>query len=91
MGCECAFLTMHTFPDPTAGSSILNEVAEALEEDEDEQGEDSTPTDTFVTHLYPGDCPNIMTAMKALITSFVERPTIQGEVKSKQRGYCMLQ
>ncbi|KAJ3538531.1 hypothetical protein NM688_g6505 [Phlebia brevispora] len=31
--------------------------------------------ESVVAHVHPGDCPNVMTAMKAIITSFVEKST----------------
>jgi origin recognition complex subunit 3 len=42
---------------------------------------ESEDAPSFTTHLYPSDCINIMTTMKAIVTGFVERPDIleQGE------------
>lgn len=40
---------------------------------EEEEDEDPSPS-SYITHLYPSGCSNIMTTMKALVTGFVDRP-----------------
>lgn len=58
------------------GAALLHEIANILEPPEDStstsDAASSTP-ETFVTHLYPGEKPNIGTCMKSLITGFVDR------------------
>ena len=44
--------------------------ASPVEESEDED----PPPSSYITHLYPSDCSNIMSTMKSLVTGFVERP-----------------
>jgi len=44
--------------------------ANPIEESEDED----PPPSSYITHLYPSDCSNIMSTMKSLVTGFVERP-----------------
>ena len=44
--------------------------ANPVEESEDED----PPPSSYITHLYPSDCSNIMSTMKSLVTGFVERP-----------------
>jgi origin recognition complex subunit 3 len=44
--------------------------ATLVEETEDED----PPPNSYITHLYPSDCSNIMSAMKTLVTGFVDRP-----------------
>jgi origin recognition complex subunit 3 len=41
-----------------------------VEESEDED----PPPSSYITHLYPSDCSNIMSTMKSLVTGLVERP-----------------
>lgn len=40
----------------------------------EEAEDDDSPPGSYITHLYPSDCPNVMTAMKALVTGFVDHP-----------------
>ena len=40
----------------------------------EEVEDDDPPPGSYITHLYPSDCPNIMSTMKALVTGFVDRP-----------------
>lgn len=42
--------------------------ANPVEESEDED----PPPNSYITHLYPSDCSNIMSAMKTLVTGFVD-------------------
>jgi hypothetical protein len=46
--------------------------ANPVEESEDED----PPPSSYITHLYPSDCSNIMSAMKTLVTGFVDRPPV---------------
>ncbi|KIM92135.1 hypothetical protein PILCRDRAFT_810149 [Piloderma croceum F 1598] len=65
----------------TAGPSLLHEITTRLDPDndgsEDSSMEASPPSsshpDTFVTHLFPADRPNIMACMKSLVGGFVDR------------------
>ena len=45
--------------------------ANPVEESEDEE---DPPPSSYITHLYPSDCSNIMSTMKSLVTGFVESP-----------------
>ena len=50
-------------------------VASQLEANQVEEiADEDPPPGSYITHLYPSDCPNIMSAMKALITGFVNHP-----------------
>lgn len=50
-------------------------VASRLEANPVEESEDEDPPpSSYITHLYPSDCSNIMSTMKSLVTGFVERP-----------------
>jgi origin recognition complex subunit 3 len=53
---------------------IVN-VTSRLEADQAEESEDEDPPPSlYITHLYPSDCLTIISAMKALVTGFVNRP-----------------
>ena len=52
-------LEQNKVPDNKGKSKMAKEV------------EDVGPS--IVSHIYPADCPNILTAMKSIITSFVSR------------------
>lgn len=61
------------------GSSMsqgfIADVANRLEANSVEESEDEDrPPSSYITHLYPSDCSNIMSTMKSLVTGFVERP-----------------
>jgi origin recognition complex subunit 3 len=65
-----------------AGPSLLHEITARLDPEndgpEDSFMETSPPPssshpDTFVTHLFPADRPNIMACMKSLVGGFVDR------------------
>jgi hypothetical protein len=54
---------------------FIANIASRLEADQVEEIEDEDPPpSSYITHLYPSDCLNIMSAMKALVTGFVNRP-----------------
>jgi len=40
----------------------------------EETEEDDPPPSSYITHLYPSDCSNIMSTMKNLVTGFVDHP-----------------
>ncbi|KAI0252766.1 origin recognition complex subunit 3 N-terminus-domain-containing protein [Lactifluus subvellereus] len=62
---------------------IVN-VASQLEANQVEEiADEDPPPGSYITHLYPSDCPNIMSAMKALITGFVNRPPDGQDMKRK--------
>lgn len=64
----------------------MHEITNRLEPSEDSASDsDATPTaETFVTHLHPGEKPNILTCMKSLITGFVDRSP------DESTGVCVL-
>jgi hypothetical protein len=54
---------------------FIADVANRLEATPVEESEDEDPPpSSYITHLYPSDCSNIMSTMKSLVTGFVERP-----------------
>ena len=54
---------------------FIADVANRLEANSVEESEDEDrPPSSYITHLYPSDCSNIMSTMKSLVTGFVERP-----------------
>lgn len=65
--------------NPASDSTFLNEVTAQIDctnlENED--------APSFTTHLYPTDCLNIMSTMKAVVTGFVERLDILERVKRR--------
>ncbi|KZP30851.1 hypothetical protein FIBSPDRAFT_814660 [Athelia psychrophila] len=72
----------------TGGAALLHDIAAILEPPEDSASVSdaalSTP-ETFVTHLYPGEKPNIGTCMKSLIAGFVDRPPDESTVQPKRK------
>lgn len=54
---------------------------------EDENEDPAVSQTAVVTHLYPADCPNLLSAMKSIITSFVDRQA-EGKEEGKQRINC---
>jgi origin recognition complex subunit 3 len=80
---------------------FITNVASRLEANIVEEGEDEEdpPPSSYITHLYPSDCSNIMSTMKSLITGFVERPPAgqDGETTvvipdiSRVEGCCVAQ
>ena len=62
---------------PASGSTFVNEIAKTLgwrESGETDNEEEATLPANYVTHIRPFDCTNIMSAMKALVTGFIDRP-----------------
>ena len=56
---------------------FIANVASRLEANPVEESEDEDPPpSSYITHLYPSDCSNIMSTMKCLVTGFVERPPV---------------
>lgn len=56
-----------------ASSSIFDEISARLEtEGQDDLFGDTTGTH-IVTHLFPQDCPNLTSAIKTLITGFINK------------------
>ncbi|KZT04882.1 uncharacterized protein LAESUDRAFT_813778 [Laetiporus sulphureus 93-53] len=62
--------------------SLYTEILRRLEHDDpgapretasDEFGLSTYVNETVQVHLYPADCPNLMTAMKAIVTGFVDQ------------------
>lgn len=59
----------------STSQGFLANVANRLETNHAEECEDDDPPPgSYITHLYPSDCLNIMTTMKALVTGFVDHP-----------------
>ena len=56
-----------------ASSVILDEIASRLEGDDSDAlfGDDNNRY--LVAHIFSNDCPNISSAMKAVITNFINR------------------
>ena len=82
-----------------SNSAIITDVASLLESGEvtaahggkgkdiiaEDENEDPAVSQTaVVTHLYPADCPNLPSAMKSVITSFVDHQAEEKE-EGKQR------
>ncbi|GJE86321.1 origin recognition complex subunit 3 N-terminus-domain-containing protein [Phanerochaete sordida] len=53
---------------PGGGGSVISDVVASLRHPEQSEG----PA-CIVSNLYPAECPNLMAAMKSIITSFVDR------------------
>lgn len=71
---------------PASGSTFVNEIAKTLgwrESGETDNEEEATLPANYVTHIRPFDCTNIMSAMKALVTGFIDRPPGGFDVKRK--------
>ncbi|KAG6902728.1 hypothetical protein C0995_012392 [Termitomyces sp. Mi166 len=66
--------------DPTSSSTFLDQIA-VLTDSFDL--EDTSNITAFTSHLYPNDCNNVMSAMKALISGFVNRPHILDKGKGR--------
>lgn len=59
----------------STSKGFLADVASRLATNHAEEAEDDDPPPgSHITHLYPSDCPNIMSTMKALVTGFVNHP-----------------
>lgn len=54
-------------------SSIFDEISVRLETEGQDGLFDDTIGTHIVTHLFPQDCPNLTSAMKSLITSFINK------------------
>ncbi|KAI9464079.1 origin recognition complex subunit 3 N-terminus-domain-containing protein [Lactarius psammicola] len=59
----------------STSKGFLANVASRLEANRAEEAEDDDPPPgSYITQLYPSDCLNIMSTMKALVTGFVDHP-----------------
>ncbi|KAH9015607.1 origin recognition complex subunit 3 N-terminus-domain-containing protein [Lactarius pseudohatsudake] len=68
----------------STSKGFLADVASRLETNHAEEAEDDDPPPgSHITHLYPSDCPNIMSTMKALVTGFVNHPPNGKDVQRK--------
>ncbi|KAH9000613.1 origin recognition complex subunit 3 N-terminus-domain-containing protein [Lactarius hatsudake] len=68
----------------STSKGFLADVASRLETDHAEEAEDDDPPPgSHITHLYPSDCPNIMSTMKALVAGFVNHPPNGKDVQRK--------
>ncbi len=62
-------------PGSSKNQGFLPNLTSRLETNPAEEAEDDDPPPaSYITHLYPPDCPNIMSTMKALVTGFVDHP-----------------
>ncbi|KAH0580871.1 hypothetical protein H2248_012030 [Termitomyces sp. 'cryptogamus'] len=68
--------------DPTSSSTFLDQIA-AHTDSFDLEKRDASNTVAFTSHLYPNDCNNVMSAMKALINGFVDRPHLLEKGKGR--------
>ncbi|KAK0451861.1 origin recognition complex subunit 3 N-terminus-domain-containing protein [Armillaria borealis] len=68
-----------TISNPAGGTSFLNELFNQLGRSDDEADPSS-----FVTHLHPSGCSNIMSGMKTLVTGFTDRPPDQAKAQFKR-------
>ncbi|KAK0498880.1 origin recognition complex subunit 3 N-terminus-domain-containing protein [Armillaria luteobubalina] len=78
-------LPVITISNPAGGTSFLNELINQLGRSDDE-GDPSS----FVTHLHPAECSNIMSGMKTLITGFTDMPPDQAKVPFKKNPAASL-
>ncbi|KAG7442905.1 uncharacterized protein BT62DRAFT_988551 [Guyanagaster necrorhizus] len=69
-----------TISNPAGGTSFLNELTNQLDRSNDEADPSS-----FVTHLHPAECSNIMAGMKMLITGFIDRPPDKAKTQFKRK------
>ncbi len=59
----------------STSQGFIANVASRLEANPVEESEDEDPPpSSYITHLYPSGCSNIMSTMKTLVTGFVDRP-----------------
>ncbi|GLB39805.1 putative origin recognition complex (ORC) subunit 3 N-terminus [Lyophyllum shimeji] len=68
--------------NPTSASTFLDQVT-AHTNSSELDNEELFDTTAFTTHLYPTDCVNLTSAMKAMIGGFVARSHILQEVKGR--------
>lgn len=66
---------------PGSNSSVVSDVVASLERHgrTTASGGGDAHSACIISQLYPADCPNLMTAMKSLVTSFVDRTDEDGE------------
>ncbi|KAI0267313.1 origin recognition complex subunit 3 N-terminus-domain-containing protein [Gloeopeniophorella convolvens] len=68
----------------SSSPSFVSNIANRLESDElDESEDDDPPSRSYVIHIQPSDCNTIMSAMKAIVTGFVDHPPDGQDVKRK--------
>ncbi|KAI9438315.1 origin recognition complex subunit 3 N-terminus-domain-containing protein [Lactarius indigo] len=68
----------------STSKGFLADVASRLETNRAEETEDGDPPPgSYITHLYPSDCPNIMSTMKALVTGFVNHSPNGQDIQRK--------
>ncbi|KAF8902561.1 origin recognition complex subunit 3 N-terminus-domain-containing protein [Gymnopilus junonius] len=67
--------------NPGLGSTFLEDISTQLENGQ--LSELSQNVECIVTHLYPGDLPNVSSGMRAIVSSFVEREDTQDRVNRK--------
>ncbi|KAN0125281.1 Origin recognition complex (ORC) subunit 3 N-terminus domain containing protein [Lactarius tabidus] len=58
------------------GSQLVTNRAGEVEDEDPSPG-------SYITHLYPSGCPNIMSTMKSLVTGFVDRPPNGQDIQRK--------
>ncbi|KAK0469029.1 origin recognition complex subunit 3 N-terminus-domain-containing protein [Desarmillaria tabescens] len=74
-----------TISNPAGGPSFFNELINQLDSSNDEVN-----PSTFVTHLHPVECSNIMAGMKTLITGFTDKPPDQAKTQFKRNSATSL-
>lgn len=68
----------------STSQGFLANVGNQLVTNRAEEAEDEDPSpSSYITHLYPSGCPNIMSTMKALVTGFVDRPPNGQDIQRK--------
>ncbi|KAH9064536.1 origin recognition complex subunit 3 N-terminus-domain-containing protein [Lactarius vividus] len=68
----------------STSKGFLADVASRLETNHVEESEDDDPPPgSYITNLYPSDCSNIMSTMKALVTGFINHPPNGKDVQRK--------
>ncbi|KAI0279572.1 origin recognition complex subunit 3 N-terminus-domain-containing protein [Russula aff. rugulosa BPL654] len=83
-GLPYAELPVVAISGSSMSQGFIADVANRLEANPVEESEDEDPPpSSYITHLYPSDCSNIMSTMKSLVTGFVERPPAGQDVKRK--------
>ncbi|KAF8062222.1 origin recognition complex subunit 3 N-terminus-domain-containing protein [Lyophyllum atratum] len=75
-------LPVISITNPTSGSAFLDQVTAHTDSFDLENG-DLFEATAFTAHLYPSDCVNLTSAMKAMISGFVDRSHVLEKVKGR--------
>ncbi|KAG5639781.1 hypothetical protein H0H81_000061, partial [Sphagnurus paluster] len=76
-------LPVITITNPTCDTGILDQITAHTNSSNLDISEDLFNATALTVHLYPSDCVNLTTVMKALIGGFVERDHILERVKGR--------